>query len=288
MDLVKECIPCIKKQAQRVIELSTDVPTEQTRIFDVVSTIIDAHKNTCIVSPELARKVYAAIAKETNIEDPYTQIKQDSNHKMLSLCDKLHSWLNVQNSTLSAGLHLAAVGNIIDYGIFGYDFDIMDILDKIETEDFAIDDSDIFAQKLHNANSLLYILDNAGEIVMDKIFIETLQKLYPNLKITAVVRGGAIINDVTIADAKTVGLDKVVDVIDTGSKLPGIPQQGSAIFEKAIHDSDVVIAKGQGNFETEREDYSVFHLFKVKCDVLSEYISIPMGKSVFCLRGENV
>jgi len=173
-------------------------------------------------------------------------------------------------------VRLAIAGNMMDMGVNGNltETDVRQTMKQALTAPF-FGELDKFRQAVADAQSILYLADNAGEIAFDQLLIE---QLLPK-PITLVVRGAPIINDVTLIDAQTVGLDQMVEVIDNGSDAPGtILNDCSPEFRRRFAEADLIIAKGQGNFETlSNEAGNIFFLFKVKCAVIADLIKQPVG-----------
>ena len=175
-------------------------------------------------------------------------------------------------------LRLAISGNIIDYGV-GNTFDIDGAMYKVQNSNFAIDDSKELKEKISKAETVLYLGDNAGEIVFDKLFIETI--IHPNLYYA--VRGAAIINDATIEDAHYINMNQVADVISNGYDAPStVLDKCSTEFKEIFEKADVIISKGQGNLEglLDQTDKEIFFLLMVKCQVISEKLGVNKGDFV--------
>ena len=188
------------------------------------------------------------------------------------------------NCPFSMALKLAIAGNIIDLGASG---DVTEA-DVSQAIDFALTnpikgDIESFHREILSSRNILYLTDNAGEIAFDLLFIEQL----PRERVTVAVRGGPAINDATLSCAQRVGLTKLVKVIENGSDAPGtLLGQCSSEFMDYWNDSDLIIAKGQGNFESlSQEEGNIFFLFKAKCDVVSQSCGVPKGSSL--LRANN-
>jgi len=233
--------------------------------------------------PEFAIKAYSLIEKYTGIKDPYREEKKKSNELALETYTQVKAKIVACENPLLMALFIAIAGNIIDYGV-RYDVDVLEeinaILD-IETQEIGsvYFKEKEFLEKLTKAKSILYIADNCGEIVFDKIFIEEILAKFPDKNITVAVRSGPIINDATEIEAKEIGLDKICRVITTGIQAPGvILDMASEEFSEAYYKSDLVIAKGQGNFEAMSETgREVFFLFIAKCEVVADVINCPIG-----------
>lgn len=178
-------------------------------------------------------------------------------------------------------MKLAIAGNIIDFGVSS-DLDVELVRQTIDNalSEPVFGDINVFAEAVAKAETILYLGDNAGEILFDRILIETL----PTGKVVFVTRGGPVINDVTFADAETVGLTSLVQVMDNGADVPGTAlSECSDAFVQAFEKADMIIAKGQGNYETLSETdqaEKIFFLFKVKCPVVARDIGREMGRAV--------
>jgi hypothetical protein len=186
-------------------------------------------------------------------------------------------------NSFETAMRLAIAGNIIDYGVSDH-FDLQEALDKVLFSGFAIDHSAELEKAAAKAKTILYLGDNAGEIVFDKLFIETM--MHPNLWFA--VRGSPVINDATMEDARYVGMDEVAHVIPNGYDAPStLLEHCSAEFRELFDRADLIISKGQGNLEglldnqTERE---IYFLLMVKCDVVADVLGVPKGSFVVCNR----
>ena len=202
------------------------------------------------------------------------------NEKILALEDHLRGLIDQSDDPLQTAVKLAAAGNIIDLGIVS-DFNVDQHISHAMENGFAKDAYGVLSRRLENARSVMYVLDNAGEIVFDKLLIEQLS----DRCVTAVVRKSPILNDVTMDDAVQVGLDGICEVIDTGCDVFGVPvrlvsEQFRARFEAA----DVVIAKGQANYETlDGCGREVFFILKAKCPSIAAYLGVELHDCVLQL-----
>lgn len=276
------CLNCLKKQAERLAALSEKDPAKRDRLYREAVGIVEMAGVSCVSSPEVAEILAEKMTEFTGIDDPFSEVKSRSNSEMTGLAAGMREALSASPHPLEDAARFAVYANSIDYGMEDVnEFDPGSFIERALELEFAIDDSELFFRSLDTADSLLYVLDNAGETVADRIFIEELQKAYPKLAVIAAVRGKPVLNDVTRSDLAKAGFDKTVTVVDSGRRLPGIPVKGSREFELAYLYSDVILAKGQGNFESERDDRRVFFLFLIKCRPISEYLKKPVGGAVF-------
>lgn len=242
--------------------------------------------------PDCAHQLYKTISQLTGIHDPFSDEKKQSNALMLALLPQLHALCSGKQPIRQA-LRIAVAANSIDYGIGNQDCDadfsvqFKTLVDDIEVPDDFYNE---FIKAISSSQKILYIADNAGEIVADKLLMEHL----PVEKITCVVRGNPVINDATMEDAQSIGLNALVRVITTGDSTPGINlSRCSKEFLYELSQADMVILKGQGNFETMidaplegivKKGVKMFFIFIVKCLPVAWFIHRCLGDSAFILR----
>ncbi len=181
-------------------------------------------------------------------------------------------------------MKIAAAGNIIDFGAKNHvALSIEEELDSIDQRGFGVYHFDAFFKRLSTAGTLLYICDNAGEIVLDKLFIEEIKKAFPSVAIICALRERPIINDAVLNDALSVGLDRVATVISSGSVYPGtILEETTRAFRELFDKSDLIISKGQGNFESllDTANEKVFFILRIKCDLMARLSGTQRGNLV--------
>jgi uncharacterized protein with ATP-grasp and redox domains len=226
--------------------------------------------------------VYRKVKEVTGVFDPYKKIKQDQIKEAKALYPELEKMVNEAEDPLIIAIRIAIAGNVIDLGI-NKRFDLVADILKILKQDFAFFDYEAFKRKLAGAKTILYIGDNAGESVFDKILIKQLNK-----PVKYAVRALPIINDVTMDDALASGLDEVAELIDSGSEAPGIIlSQCAPEFMKIYRDADLVIGKGQGNYEgLSDEKRTVFFMLKAKCPVIAGDLGVKEDDII--LKGINL
>lgn len=220
--------------------------------------------------PEIGMIVYKTIYHVSGICDPFREIKKTCTSRLLSLYPDLKKKITSSDDPLYAALKFAAFGNAIDLGA-DPDFDLEKELADLYTKDFDSCEYDAFKKALNNAKRILYIADNAGETVFDRLLIEQLKK-----PVKYAVRSRPIINDATIEDADDAGLSEVAEVVSSGCDAPGtILELCSGEFKKIFAEVDMIISKGQGNYETlSNQKRPIFFLLKVKCPVIARHIDI--------------
>lgn len=238
--------------------------------------------------PENAVTVYGRIAAITGVTDPFVEVKARSNRFALDLRDVVRARISAAADPLSAAVRYAIAANIIDYGT-QRDFDALDALNTCMEKPLVLDDYDRFQAMVREAvgRKVLYLADNCGEIVFDGLLIEQLVAL--GCRVTLAVRGETILNDATLADAYACGLDAICSVIGNGTGCPGTPlAQCSKEFCDIFSGSDLIVSKGQGNFETlDIFGVPIFFLLTVKCPVVAGRITAGQGLAPGLLTGRG-
>ncbi len=276
MDVAFECIPCTVQSCLRLLDAGfIEEDQREDLLRQTLRFLAAADWNQS--PPALARELHAQLRQASANEDPYREIKHHSNQAMLVLAHEFRAQLARASDPFDIGLRLAVAGNVIDFGA-QHLLDPEETIQRVLTADLAIDDSGQLRGELTRANSVLYIGDNAGEIVLDALFLETMA--HPEM--TFVVRGGPVINDATMDDARLVGIPDQARVITTGDDSPGvILSRVSKEFRTAFDHTDVVIAKGQGNLEGLWEaPRDVYFLLTVKCERIARQMGVPVGAFV--------
>jgi uncharacterized protein with ATP-grasp and redox domains len=272
-----DCLECIARQALRAARIATDDPVLQRRILEEALARIpemDLDKSPAVLS----LVCYQAASEVTGESDPYRDLKRAQNALALELEPELRDMVAQSDDPLAAALHLAAAGNVIDLGTtHADDIDIRATVEQVMRERFAVDHTDALKKALNGCEDLLYLLDNAGEIVFDKLLIE---QLVQRTAVTAVVKRGPIINDVLLEDAEQVGLTHVCPVIDNGGAFVGSPLDlVPPRFLDRMRRADIIIGKGQGNYETV-DDFpgNVFLILRAKCEVIAQHMGVRFGQ----------
>ncbi|MBC8385709.1 MAG: DUF89 family protein [Candidatus Cloacimonetes bacterium] len=264
-----DCLPCFLQQALRAGRIATDDEAIIKKLLDEVGAMIKEipMENT---PPQTGAIIYPKISEITNNADPYKVIKEKNITHALHLYPELKKKVEKSDDSLLTAIRLAVAGNVIDLGV-NREFDLVEEIEKILHQEFAVFDFESFKQELNNAKEILYIGDNSGEAVFDKILIEELGK-----PVTFVVREIPIINDITEKEARQIGIDKIAEILSSGTTAPGtILELCNQEFIRKFYDADLVISKGQGNYEgLSGVQRSIFFLLKVKCPVIAENIGV--------------
>jgi uncharacterized protein with ATP-grasp and redox domains len=275
-----DCIPCFIRQSLDAARHATkDHRTHERVVRKVLCLANDLDMNQS--PPAIGQQIHRLVRELVDVEDPYLRVKSEFNHAALELYLKMRKLITASKDPLATAVRLAIAGNIIDFGVNGslQKSDLEKTINECLAADFSNTQLKPFQQAIDQADEILYIADNAGEIVFDRLLIEQL----PIEKITVVVKGQPVINDATMTDAMLAGLPKIVEVIDNGSDAPGtILESCSQSFRERFDNADLIIAKGQGNYETlsdVRKD--IFFILKVKCPVIARDIGCEVGRMIF-------
>lgn len=277
-----DCVHCYLKQVVSAMTLAGIHKDEQYKIMykmmDYVKTL-DLNKSPAENSSDVLLRSY----KLMDCNDPYEKVKRDSNDLALNLEAYLSGLSKKYEDKLDFALKMAVAGNVIDLGIHR-SFDIEEAINQVLHIGFTINDYKDFVQELNNAEEVMILGDNAGEVVFDKILVKELSNL--GKKITYVVKEGPILNDSTMEDAKYVGMDKLAHVMTNGSNYLGTClTKVSSQFVNEFRKAPLIISKGQANFESlEAEDLhhqNVYFLLKLKCEDVAHVAGKDFGDMVF-------
>jgi len=274
-----DCLVCMMRQALNTSRLATKDKEKQRKILNLVSKEIEK-VNLKLPPAQISKVVYEIVREVTGVEDPFKDLKEKSNKEALLMIPELKKIVSSSQDPLYTSLYVAVAGNIIDLGI-GQTFDLSRDVEKIMKSKFAIDDYGDFRKDIEKGKKLLYLGDNAGEIVFDRVLIEELLKL--GLEIKICVKSKPIINDATMEDAIISGIYEIVPVIETGNNSIGVDlENGSEEFKREFFGADIILSKGHGNFETcYGLPLNIYFLLKAKCDVVSRALGVRTGDIVF-------
>lgn len=279
MKATTECIPCYLKQAHSAI---TALVTDEVEVDRLMKRVLPYLSGTSLeLTPaENSTIILREVNKLLNTHDPFYQQKHRCNQLALQWEGVLESYMERSANRMRTAIKLSVVGNVIDLGI-KEKVDIEASFKAIFEQGFVLDDSDRLIEEVQEGKKkVLLIGDNAGEIVFDKVLIRELLS-YQN-EVVYVVKRGPILNDALIEDAQQVGMTRLCRVIDTGSDWVGVvAKHTSPEFMTAYQEADIIISKGQGNYETLTEmKRKVFNILKAKCDVVAKDIGVNLGEMV--------
>lgn len=277
MNIQFECIPCSLDSYLRLVKtgvIPEDLQEPVLRRLLRLLSMIEYNQPP----PTIGRKMHRLIREFLQNPDPYRQIKEKYNRMMLELYPDFENLIKGSDNPLDTAMRLAIAGNVIDFGA-QYQLDVMDTINRVIGAELAIDDSRHLRHALGQATSLLYIGDNCGEIVLDKLFLETID--LPEMYF--VVRDRPVINDIAFYDAEMTGMEKIAKVITTGDDAPGaVWESTSKEFKDIYTNADVIISKGQGNLEglIGVPHNNIYFLLVAKCELIAERIGTLKGEFV--------
>ena len=274
-----DCYPCLFTQALNAARLHTSDERILRSILDQVCRILPELPFEA-TPPLFGREVYRIVAEMTKVRDPYKEIKKLCTKLALELYPSLKKRIRASDDSLLTAIRIAIAGNVIDFGTTRT-FDIREDLQIVLKQSFAVDHYREFQRALGSANNVLFIGDNAGETVFDRLLIEELGK-----PVIYVVREKPVINDAVYADAVEAGIDQVAQILSSGSDAPGnILDLCSEEFIEAYGSADMIISKGQGNYEALSEEARpIFFLLKAKCQVIARDIGVEKGSIILMKR----
>lgn len=279
MQTYLDCYPCFLRQALDAARMAGVGETQQRVILGRVLDLL-RYLELSSTPPEIGQRVHRLVRQEAGDGDPYRAVKESSTRQALALYPQLKSLLSEADHALGVAVRLSIAGNIIDLGP-NQEYDLEDTVGRVLAQPFAVDDSVALWEALSGAEQVLYLADNAGETVFDRVLIETL-----DMPVLYAVKGGPILNDATREDALAAGVDRVAGIVSTGSDAPGtILDDCSEEFRRLYNDAELVIAKGQANYETLSEaGPKVFCLLQTKCPVIARDVGVPV-KSIVLKQG---
>jgi uncharacterized protein with ATP-grasp and redox domains len=274
-----DCYPCFLRQALEAARLAG---ADENRQYWVLQEVVDELRQFELTStpPEMGYRIHQIVRREMGVRDPYQQAKEVSTRQALALYPQLKVLVAEADDPLKTAIRLSIAGNIIDLGM-AQEYDLEGTIQRVLTQPFAIDAYTAFRDELARAEGVLYLADNAGETVFDRVLIETLGK-----SVIYAVKGGPVLNDATRQDALAAGLGPVATIVDNGSNAPGtIIRLCSEELRHLLAEADLIIAKGQANYETLSETAApIFFLLQAKCPVIARSLGVPV-KSIILKDG---
>mgnify|MGYP001827977628 CR=1 FL=1 len=288
------CHACVIDQALSAARFAGLKDEQARRVVAVANVWLERAKREPLVVQHVVRRVADAVIAERGAAadfDIYAAVKEMSNTLALAWSGRLEQQIEASAAPLDTGLQIAAAGNIIDFGANSKaEIDLEKELGSLTDIAFARYEIEPFQKLLARAKQLLYICDNSGEIVFDMLLIKVWRRLYPGLAVAAAVRDRPIINDATLEDTRAVGLDRLVTTISSGSVYPGpILAETSEAFRQRFAAADVILSKGQGNYETllPPADPRIFFLLRIKSEAMAALSAVKKGNLVH-LQGRRL
>lgn len=286
-----DCIPCFYRQALDAARIAGTDEIKQKQIVDKISQLIPDFPLEAS-PPEMGREIYNLVGEISGVKDPFKEIKENSNRFALKLYPKLKQEIDNSEDRLLAAVKLSIIGNIIDYGAKN-SLNVVEEIDHLFQGNFTINNENNsttfkynqFKESLNKVNNIIYLADNAGEVVFDRLLIEELVEELGK-QVIYVVRGKPIINDALIEDALFCGINEIAKIISSGSDAPGtLLEYCSPEFIRLYQKAELIISKGQGNYEAlSEEDRPIFFLFRAKCPVIAEDVGCKVGDIVLVGR----
>lgn len=274
--LRSECLSCLLKS--NLEKCPADISEERKLEYmqRILKICADASKLSS--APVIVREISKVQEEMFGIHDEYAEIKYHFNEVMMGWEEQISKELLISKDPLKLAIQYAMVGNYIDYGAMKEvdEHYLTELLKSAHEKEFDQSVYEKLKCDLKSAKQLVYLTDNCGEIVMDKLLIQLIRKLYPQIQITVIVRGKEIINDATMEDARQIGLTEIVSVIGNGTDIAGTWMEDlSAEAKTAMECADLIIAKGQGNYETLRgAALNIYYLFLCKCDMFAKNFQV--------------
>ncbi len=270
-----DCYPCFLRQALGAARRAgVPEPAQHQILLETMQAM--SRLPTGATPPEMAESIHALVRNRAGDPDPYLADKRDATRQVLALLPSLRQRVRDARDPLDTAVRIAIAGNIIDHGISD-DFALESTLERVLSQPFAIDGLEPLRHRLTQAASVLYLADNAGETVFDRVLIEHLA-----LPVTYVVKAGPIINDATHEDAVDAGLQDVATIVNHGLQAPGtLLSRCSEDFQRRFEAADLIIAKGQGNYESLSDHPGpIFFLLQAKCIVIAQDLGVATGSIV--------
>ena len=274
--LNSECIKCLLGKYLKNIPDNIDEETKIQYMQKVLSIISEADKS--MSAPEFTEKILTVQKELLGSITDYSAIKSHFNSLVMSIEGEIEDKINASTDKFKTALMYAMTGNFIDFGAMESvdEASLFETLDNAENIEISKTEVENLRQEIINAKNLVYLTDNCGEIVLDKLFIKIIKDLNPKIRVDVIVRGQAVLNDCTIEDAMEIDMYSVADVISNGTAIAGTCLNRISIEAKNLIDTaDIIISKGQGNFETLHHcGKNIYYLFLCKCKMFAERFDV--------------
>lgn len=282
------CLPCLINQVVKVAEM-TEVQDREELFHEVFKSfsVIDFSKT----NPEIIGETFELLKKYTKNDDPYFEIRNYYNRMFLDLLNTFEEQIEQSDNPLESAIKYAIIANIIDFNPIHNNKieNIMECFKKAEELEFVINHSAELMKDIKEGKKLLYLGDNCGEICLDKLLLKRIKEYNPGIEIYFGVRGTPIVNDSIEEDAYSVGINEYATIIGNGDNSLGTAlNRTSREFNRVYEEADIVIAKGQANYESlsEQKNKKIYYLLMTKCPVIANDIGVPIG-AVVCLSSRK-
>ncbi len=280
MRVIESCAECLYDK-QRHVSSDPDYLREIREIIDS-----RAENDSAPYLVYLFGKVYE---RRFGPRRPFAEIKRKYNDLVLSMEDTVRRKIEASEDPVRTALGYARTGNYIDFGAMNV-VDEKVFLDLLDSTDLQDRDQAALASLLaqcETARSFLLIADNCGEIVLDRLLLEQLHRRFPRMALSVLVRGGEVLNDATEEDALYAGMDRIAEIISSGNTVAGtVYEMLSPQARAALDTADVILAKGQGNYETlSGQGRHIFYAFLCKCDLFTGRFAVPRLTGILVEEG---
>lgn len=282
MKMQEKCLPCVVNQAIKVADMvgMKEKGNLLRRVFSYLSQV----DYNAITSPELIGEIFSIIKEETGNQDPYKETRQKYNKMFLERLPVYEKEIEQSKNPFEEAVKYAIIGNVIDFNPI-HELTILDVerhFKRLKGENLEINDAAFLQKELETAKTILYLGDNCGEICLDKILLKKIKAMNPKVQIFFATRGAAVVNDSIEEDAYLVGIDEVATVVSNGdSSLGTVLSRTSKEFLQIYEKADVVIAKGQANYEClSTEKKNIYFLLMTKCQTIAKDIGAPEMKMI--------
>ena len=283
MEMHLDCVPCIQQQVLQASRLVTEDEKLQERILrEVLEEILRSDWTTRTTI--MATRTQQIIRNITGNDDPYSKPKAKYNQLALDMYPKLQQIVLKSDNPFITALKLSIAGNIIDFGALR-SFNIDQTINEVLNAPLTVDHSSFLQKRIKKAFRIIYLADNTGEIVFDKLFIQNILKINPQVKITFVVKKNPFLNDAMLSDAIDIGMNSNEFIPQLEFYEVG-PDRCDPDFITFLRTFDVVISKGQANFEDLKEFDFIFFLFIVKCKLVASETNVPLGSTLVKINEE--
>ena len=277
-----ECAACFLRQTREALDLATENESLKMEITEIVMKIVSKKFRKGAVSNIIGTEVHRNIKELTGNNDPYSRERETSNDIALEFLPQVEGVLG-DGKNLKNYIKVAIAGNVLDFGALGLEIDMESLIVNTMEKNPTLDHSNELEKELKKSKTVLYLADNIGEIVFDKIFIEKIKEY--DVEVTVALKEKPILNDACINDALKIGLNQVAKLTSTGTDSIGIIEGDvSTEFMEIFNKSDMIIAKGLGNYEGLGEmdlmDKPVFCLLNAKCRPVAREIGVELGDNV--------
>ena len=287
MNIEPECISCIFNQALRVTQTLGLDHQKSKEILDASAKMLPTF-SLSLTPPQNATPMYEMMAEKLHTDDIYAKEKKEAISHAQSLLPYCQKLIDESDDPFFTATKIAVAGNVIDLAS-EFTYDLEDEIAKVLQSDFAINDLQDLYDCVKKSKTVVYLADNAGENVFDRLFIQTLKSLFPDIKIYYFVRSKPIINDICFDDLKHDPIHRFAKVVNSGVVTPGIVFDAlSPEAKKLFLSADCIISKGMGNYEclSDYKEFSLYYLLKVKCHVVARALGLKPG-DVVCKNAQK-